>query len=240
VARTTDTTLAELLALPVLMAGLSLLMWFSLPTLPEALDALGSRFDERRETLKRLAPRAADLLPARSSRCATAVDPPPRFVDQEQETDATTNMEILGSPRLRELGIDIAIPDDLNLNLSGDLSTLMLWRMSPFINSRRMTRKRIARELERPLSYPYVLFYGDEMTEPLSRQADGRPRGAVRVSGVLFDLTNDRQLCELTFEERITPQFRDETDFARLAHSQLWSQARERLLSELAAIARGS
>jgi len=231
-----DAALAELLMLPVLMAGLSLLMWFSLPTFPEALATVGGRIDERRETIARLAARAAELLPSRSSRCIAVVDPPPVFI----ERDATTNMEILGPSRLRELGIDVAIPDDIDLRLAGDLSYLMDWRNSPPIQGRRMTRKRIANEFERPLAYRYVVFYGNEMTEPLVQEPSGRPRGAVRVSALLFDLRRGTRLCELAFEEEIDPEFRAATEFERFGRSQLWSQTRDRLLRELAAVARGS
>jgi hypothetical protein len=88
-----DASLAELLLPPVLMAGLSLLMWFSLPTFPEAFDGVGDRIDERRELISRLATEAAALLPAQSSSCLAPVDPLPVFAISGPAEDALPEVE---------------------------------------------------------------------------------------------------------------------------------------------------
>jgi hypothetical protein len=231
-----DVSVAELLMLPVLMATLSLLMWFRLPTFPEAFAAVGNRIDDRRETIARLADQAAHLLPAKSTECVGVLDPPPVFI----ERDPTTNTEILGSTRLRELGIDVAIREDIDLQLAGDLFYLMYWRKDPPLVGRRMTRKRIASELERPLAFPYALFYGDQIIESIARGPADKVRGAGRLSAILFDLRSGSDVCGISLDERIDPEFRPSADFESSAQSQLYSQLRDRLLKEFTVIGRRS
>ena len=228
-----DATLIELLMLPVLMAGLSLLMWFSLPSFHAALAAMGPRIDERRETIGVLAARAAGLLPAQATGCTARVDPPASFSEKDK---IATNMEILGPSRLRDLKIDADLADDMDLGLRGDLAHLIYWRRHPPLTSQRMARQRIADEIERPLGYRYVLFYETRMTQPLAQDRGGQARGTVRVDAALFDLHAAGTVCTLHFEETIDPGFQGAADFERLAHSELWSQARTRLLQELATL----
>jgi hypothetical protein len=228
-----DATLLELLMLPVLMAGLSLLMWFSLPSFHTALAAMGPRIDRHRATIAVLAARAADLFPAPATGCTARVDPPARFSEKDK---IATNMEILGLSALGDLDIDAAFADDMDLGLRGDLSFLIYWRKHPPLTSQRMTRKRIADEIERPLGYRYVLFYETRMTQPLAEGRGGHARGTVRVDAVLFDLQAAGTVCTLRFEETIDPGFQGAADFERLAHSELWSQARTRLLQEIATL----
>lgn len=228
-----EATLAELLLLPVLMAGLSLLMWFSLPSFHAALDRIGPRIDERRAAIAALAGRAADLLQAPATGCTGRVDPMPVF---DEKDDAATNLEIIGPSQLRDLDVERALAGDVDLTLSGDLSLLMHWRKHAPLTNQRMTRKRIAQKLERPLGYRYVLFYETRMTEPLAAGPGGRAHGTVDVGAVLFDLQTGGALCTLGFEESIDPGFQRAEEFERFAHSELWSQARGRLLRELAAV----
>jgi hypothetical protein len=208
-------------------------MWFSLPSFHSALAAMGPRVDERRQTIAELAARASGLLPAQATGCTARVGPPATCSERDQ---IATNMGILGPSALRELGIDAAFADDMDLGLRGDLSFLIYWRKHPPLTSQRMTRKRIADEIERPLGYRYVLFYETRMTQPLAQGRGGRARGTVRVDAVLFDLHAAGTVCALRFEETIDPGFQGAADFERQAHSELWSQARTRLLQELATL----
>ena len=67
----------ELLLLPVLMGGLSLLMWFSLPTRQEARDAHAQEIELRRDWYVAVAQDLPANGRATSSSCSLKLDPSP-------------------------------------------------------------------------------------------------------------------------------------------------------------------
>ena len=84
-----------------------------------------------------------------------------------------------------------SLGDEGELYLTGQVTWLMIWRTSLQVAGRRMSRDRIAAEIDGPLAANrYVLFYGG--------RADAA--GGIHVDAHLFDVASGARLCELGFE----------------------------------------
>lgn len=201
----------ELLLLPVLMGGLSLLMWFSLPTRQEARDAHAQEIDLRRDWYIA----ATQDLPtngrATSSSCTVILNPrPSRYL----RDNLRTNTEIVHASDLEDIGITTGLANDgVEFYLRGDLTLLIYWRDKPPSRSRsRMTRKTMAEDIGAPLANQYLVLYG--VTDP------GTIPTTTRVDAFLYD-RRGRRLCELFFTD-------------------LSGSAKSRFLSELSTLTGGT
>jgi hypothetical protein len=235
--RATDGRLAELLLLPIAMGGLSLLMWFSLPTFNEALTARGKAVDEIGDRILRMA--RSIPVGARTSHasCGHTLDPRPVRL---RDGAGGTNTEIVEPRDLQEMDDDAALASDLNLYLRGPLTLLIYWRTHPPLTAQRMSRKRIAREIERPLGFAYLVLYDIRLLTPVARGPDERARGTARVNAFLFDLASGERLCELGFTQDLAPGFRAGEPFEEHASWELAVSTKQRLLAELARITGGT
>ncbi len=178
--------------MPVFAAMLSVGMWLQMPTFRVALDAHATEIDARRAAVVAY---GATLPSARvrESRCVAPVTPAPLF---DEDDRAATNMEVLGPLTRDTLNIASPLGDDRELFLRGQVALLMMWPTTLQVEGRRMSRERIAAEIEQPLAgNRYVLFYG-------TRNLDSSPdaaSGATRVDAYLLDVASGAQLCEIGF-----------------------------------------
>jgi hypothetical protein len=178
--------------MPVFAAALSVGMWLQMPTLRAALDAHASEIDARRAAVVAYAATLPSG-PVRVSRCVAPVTPAPRFNEDDL---AATNMEVVGPDTRRTLNMASRLGNDRDLYISGQVALLMVWPTTLQVEGRRMSRERIAAEIERPLAgNRYVLFYGTHNLDP-SPDATG---GATRVDAYLVDVASGAQLCEIGF-----------------------------------------
>ena len=219
----------ELLLLPVLMGGLSLLMWFSLPTRQEARDAHAQEIELRRDWYVAVAQDLPANGRATSSSCSLKLDPSP---SRYRYDNLRTNTEIVHASDLEDIGIHTGLAnDDVKFYLRGDLTLLIYWRDKPPSPSRsRMTRKTMAEAIGAPLANQYLVLYGvtDLGTIP----------AALRVDAFLYD-RNGRRLCEFSFTERYNPRA-SASQGNRGADSSLWGRAKSRFLNELSTLTGGT
>ena len=227
--RRSDPTLFELLMLPVLMGGLSLTMWFSLPTFGEALAARRSELDARHAAIGEMVRSLARTQMPVTPTCAHVL-PRPAFVDNDPKA---SNTLILSGRETTALAISDPLPFDLDLTLTGALYYLIESRTYVTGGGRPMTRNRIADEIDGPLSARYVLLYGTTMQQPVAQAADGSVQGRVAVEAFLFDFASNVRVCTLAFTVAMDPAFRTDSDFAQWAHSELWMLTRNELVTRL-------
>lgn len=225
-----DAALPELLLLPVLMGGLSLLMWFSLPNHRDAHEAYRPRIIAERDRIQAFAARLPPAARARSGYCESTLSPPPVRRD---DADGVGNTEIIDPQDLDEIYIDTALAVDHRLYLSGRLRRMIYWLERPPLTDQRMSRKRIERQIESPLAYRYLVFYGTGTVRQIGRAADGRALGAVRLDAFLFNRSSGRLACELSFVEQIDPSFSGAISW------KLNRQVHARFLAELSSLTGG-
>ena len=245
--RTSPTSeLLELISLPVIIASLSLAMWFSLPTGPEVVEAYGARLDARRGAVIRAADLAAARHAARESRCSAPLTPSPFYSSastlwskHRDSSAARDNTEILGEDELQGFGWSGTLELDQDLYLSDGLSTMLRWRHERTGPPGRKSPKRLGEEIERLLGLKYLVIYRTRSIVPVSRDSTGLARGRLRVEAYLFDLDRNDLACELAFDEDLDPTFQAE-EFEEFARSRLYEQSRDRLLAELARITGGT
>ena len=181
-----DAGTRELLFLPLLMGGLSLLMWFSMPTSRDVRDHYAADIEHREAWVRR----AVAALPGNGrapvTGCAHPLDPLP--VRQPGDPFAT-NTEIVAPSDLDKLGIPGPLRGDTHFYLRGTLSLLMYWRHFPPYNSgRRMGGDRIQEQVVQPLATRYLILYGVETLTDA---------GSSRVDAFVFELASSRLLCTL-------------------------------------------
>jgi len=238
--------LLELISLPVIIASLSLAMWFSLPTGPEVVEAYGERLDLRRAAVIRVADRVAARGAVWESRCTGPLTPRPFYSsatalwsNHRDTSAARDNAEILGDDELRGLGWSGTLELDQDLYLSDGLSTILRWRRERTGPPGRKSPKRLGEEIERLLAVKYLVVYRTRSLIPVSRDSSGLALGRLRVEAFLFDLDREELTCELAFHEDLERTFQAE-EFERFASSRLYEQARDRLLAELARVTGGT
>jgi hypothetical protein len=228
-----DASLLELLSLPVLMGGLSLLMWFSLPSHRDAHESYREQIIAARDKIQQLAATLPRDGRARSGYCAQALSPAPLRRD---EADGLGNTEFVDPQDLEEMGVNAALAAEYQLYLSGRLQLMIYWLDWPPQTNQRMSRNRIERQIESPLGYRYLVLYGVRTVRATHRATDGRALGAARLDAFLFDRTGGQLLCELSFVEHVDPSFaghRDSIDW------KLNRQVHARFLSELSDLTGG-
>ena len=187
-----DLSLPAFLLMPVFAAVLSVGMWLQMPTFRVALDAHAGEIDARRAAV---AAYAATLpsSPVRASRCASAVTPVPHFDEHDR---GASNMEVIGPGTRRTLNMASSLGNDRDLFPRGQVALLMIWPTTLRVEGRRMSRERIAAEIERPLARNrYILVYGTHDLDP----SPDFPGGSLRVDGYLLDVASGAQLCAVGF-----------------------------------------
>ena len=177
----------ELMALPIIMGGLSLLMWFSLPTKQEVRDKYAADIEQREMWLRQA---VADL-PATgrnwASGCGITPDPSPVWL---QGDEFATNTEFVTVDDLKKLGIDSPLRGDKGFYLRGELGYLMYWRRFPPSGvTQRLGQDRIDEEVLQPLATRYLVLYGVEELNAL---------GALRVDAFVYDFASTERLCGLS------------------------------------------
>jgi hypothetical protein len=184
-----DLSLGAFLLMPLFAAVLSIAMWTRLPTWEEAFEARRPLVEARRDVFGRLAT-LVPTEPVQASRCTRVLSPPPHF---DAEDDAGTNVAILSPQDLSSMHL----PRRLNgeeLYLSGRVMYLVLFATSPPYNPQRMSRARIAAEIEQPIqNNRYVMFYGTADV-PFRPGAGGN----LKVDAFLFDVSTGERVCDLT------------------------------------------
>ena len=182
-----DLSLGAFLLMPVFAAGPSVAMWLQMPTLRDALESRADRIEARRSDFARL----ASMIPADpvvTSACLSPVTPAPRFDESDR---LAGNLEIVGPDTRRDIGITTALGDEGEAYLTGQVAMLMIWRTQLQVAGRRMSRARIAAEIDGPLAANrYVLFYGGRL--------DGA--GGLHVDAHLFDVASGAKVCALGFD----------------------------------------
>jgi hypothetical protein len=181
-----DLSLPAFLLMPVFAAGLSVTMWLQLPTFQEALEARKDLVLERRAVFERLAATVpAD--PVLRPGCSATLSPPPRF---DEDDDTVTNMAILSPRNLMSLNLPVRLHNDQELSVISLVPYLIGWLTEPPITRQRMSRARIAAEIEQPIqNNRYVLFYGTT-TDATS---------GLRIDAFLYDVASGERVCDLGF-----------------------------------------
>jgi hypothetical protein len=189
-----DLSLGAFLLMPIFAAGLSVAMWLEMPTFGRALQARAQPILARRALFKQLGD-SLPAMPVQHSGCVEPLSPPPHF---EERNAAATNMAILAPGDLIAMGApQTVLGADRDLYLNGQVMWLVRWIGDPPSSlGRRMSRARIAAEIERPIeSNRYVLFYGTRDVSPSAND----PSATLRVDAHLFDVGSKRRLCEIGF-----------------------------------------
>ena len=210
---------ADLVALPLAMAALSLLVWGTQPRGIDLIRANATAISLRRQQVLRIVA-AADPDSVQSSRCLATVLPPPHYAGSN--TDARTNTLILGPDQLADLGGTSAWQDALGLEPPSpfwSLPSLVDWQAQGLGPPYRADKKTKAL-VQAALATRYLVLYRAASIQPAPGEAVAAP--AV-VQAALFEIGSGRRLCELAF---------------RTAES--GSAALEQLMKELAVLTGGS
>jgi hypothetical protein len=208
-----ESGLRELMLLPVMMGGLSLLLWFSLPTGQQVLDRYAIQIEQR----KRQVAQAVSDLPrdgcATDTRCIRKLDPMPMRIGDDA---FATNTEFITASDLANLGIDSPLrADKEEFHLRGRLGLLMYWHRQPLIGyTQRMGQDRIKKEFLDPLDTRYLVLYG-------IKELDAT--GATRVDVFLYNFATGERMCELLL---VMPVYE-------------WKHSKSRFLIELATLTGG-
>jgi hypothetical protein len=188
-----DLSLGKFLLMPLFAATLSVTMWLELPTFDEALHSRAPLIRARREVFERLAA-TVPTDPVRRSGCTAPLSPLPHF---DEEDHAATNVAIFSPADLASAHLPVRLNGDQDLYLRSQTAFLVGWiEEPPSTRGRRMSRARIAAEIERPIqNNRYVMFFG--MTQ-LELPLDGRA-GGTRVDAFLYDVASGERVCDLGF-----------------------------------------
>lgn len=189
----------ELMALPFIMGGISLLIWFSLPTADELRAEYAPEIGQRLEWVARATQRLPRDGHAGPAGCAERPSPAPVRISGDE---TRSNTEVLSGDDLRDFGLGSPLAADVDFYTRGQLGYLMYWHLHPpYGGSRRMGKDRTDTEILAPLATRYLVLYGVEDV--------GRNR--LRVDAFLFDFANSRLVCEFGFEADAGPvRFRGE------------------------------
>ncbi len=181
-----DLSLGAFLLMPVFAAGLSVTMWLQLPTFGEALQARKALVLERRAMFERLAA-VVPTDPVRRPGCSAPLSAPPRF---DEDDAAVTNVSVLGPSDLTAMRLPRRLNEDQDLHLRGQVRFLVQWVAEPPFSGQRMSRARIAAEIEQPIrTNRYVLFYGTTTDA----------RTGLRLDAFLYDVASGERVCDLGF-----------------------------------------
>jgi hypothetical protein len=187
-----DLSLRAFLVMPCVAAALSVAMWLEMPTFSDALHARAPLLLARRDAFGRLA-KAVPAVPVARSGCTAPLSPVPHF---DRENVAATNMAVLSPDDLTVMNLTRTLKGDQDLYFLGQVTWLVRWVTDPPFGGRRMSRARIAAEIERPIAdNRYVLFYGTRTVEP----PPGAPADTLRVDAFVFDVTSGAQVCQIGF-----------------------------------------
>jgi hypothetical protein len=188
-----DLSLGAFLLMPLFAAVLSVTMWLELPTFDEALQSRAGLIRARREVFERLAA-TVPTDPVRRSGCVAPLSPLPHF---DEEDRAATNLAIFSPADLASARLPVRLNGDQDLFLRSQPVFLVGWiDEPPSARGRRMSRARIAAEIEQPIqNNRYVMFFG--MTQ-LKLPPDDRV-GGTRVDAFLYDVASGERVCDLGF-----------------------------------------